>query len=101
MIRHIVWWTLKDEAEGATAAQNGLKIKALIEALRGKIDTLKSVEVSVKLAATTTVDAQVVLHSTHDTAADLAAYNDHPEHQKIVGFIKKVVNSRQAIDFEV
>jgi hypothetical protein len=101
MIRHIVWWTLKDEAEGATAAQNGLKIKALIEALRGKIDTLKSVEVSVKLAATTTVDAQVVLHSTHDTVADLAAYNDHPEHQKIVGFIKKVVSSRQAIDFEV
>ncbi len=101
MLHHMVWWTLKEEAEGADAAANALKIKKGAEALAGKIATLGTIEVSLQIAATTTVDAEVVLHSTHDDAAALAAYNEHPEHQKLVSFIKKVVSSRQALDYEV
>ena len=35
MVRHIVWWTLKPEAEGRTAAENAKLIKQRLEALRG------------------------------------------------------------------
>ena len=34
MVRHIVWWTLKPEAEGRTAAENAKLIKQRLEALR-------------------------------------------------------------------
>ena len=33
MVRHIVWWTLKPEAEGRTAAENAKLIKQRLEAL--------------------------------------------------------------------
>ena len=35
MVRHIVMWTLKDEAEGQTAKENGAKMKEILEALKG------------------------------------------------------------------
>ena len=37
MVRHIVWWTLKPEAEGRTAAENAKLIKQRLEALMGQI----------------------------------------------------------------
>ena len=46
MVRHIVWWTLKPEAEGRTAAENAKLIKQRLEALMGQIPSLKSLEVS-------------------------------------------------------
>ena len=49
MVRHIVWWTLKPEAEGRTAAENAKLIKQRLEALMGQIPSLKSLEVSYDL----------------------------------------------------
>ena len=33
MVRHIVWWTLKPEAEGRTAAENAKLIKQRLDCL--------------------------------------------------------------------
>ncbi len=101
MIKHIVWWTLQENAENATAQENALKIKEWAESLIGQIETVNSLEVSVNLQATTTVEAGLVLQSVHNSMDDLKAYNDHPKHQELVTFIKKVVSSRNAIDYEI
>ncbi len=101
MIKHIVWWTMQEQAENASAQENALKIKAHAESLIGKIETVNSLEVAVNIQSTTTVDAQVVLQSVHNSMEDLKAYNDHPLHQELVTFIKKVVSSRNAIDYEI
>ena len=52
MVRHIVWWTLKPEAEGRTAAENAKLIKQRLEALMGQIPSLKSLEVSYAVSYT-------------------------------------------------
>lgn len=101
MIKHIVWWTLKDEAEGATAAENASKMVEMLRALSGRIPALKSLDVSMELLASTTEPCQVILLSTHDDAEGLKAYAEHPEHMACVGFIKQVVATRKAIDFVV
>ncbi len=101
MIKHIVWWTLHESAENASASENGLKIKEWAESLVEKIDAAISIEVSVKPQSTTTVAAQVILQSAHKSMEDLQAYSDHPEHQKLGAFIKKVASSRNAIDYEI
>lgn len=100
MVRHIVWWTLKAEAEDRSAASNAALIKQRLEALVGQIPSLKSLEVSYDLLPTTTLPVQVILTTTHEDAAGLKAYADHPLH-KAVGkeLISKVTDSRQAIDF--
>ena len=42
MVRHIVWWTLKPEAEGRTAAENTKLIKQRLEALKGQTPSITS-----------------------------------------------------------
>ncbi len=100
MIKHIVIWNLKEEAAGGTAAENGVKIKEMIEALNGKIDELKHVEVGVDVFEATQ-KWNIVLYSEFDSKEDLQAYAVHPLHQECVSFIKEVVTSRDAIDYVI
>ncbi|MFV0423170.1 Dabb family protein [Oleidesulfovibrio sp.] len=101
MIKHIVWWTLKEEAEGATAAENADKMIHMLRELDGRIPALMAIEVSKTVAASTTEQVDVILQTVHASLEDLKTYADHPEHMKCVGFIKAVVASRKAIDYEV
>ena len=80
MVRHIVWWTLKPEAEGRTAAENAKLIKQRLEALMGQIPSLKSLEVSYDFLPTCTMPVNVILMTTHDDAEGLKAYAEHPAH---------------------
>ena len=100
MIKHIVMWKLKDEAEGGTRIENGLKMQEMLHSLRGKIDTLKHLEVSVKIEDSLP-EADIVLYSEFDSMEDLKAYATHPLHVDCVAFIKSVVESRYVVDYEV
>ncbi len=100
MIKHIVMWTLKDEAEGGTAAENGIKMKQILENLSGKIKELKHIEVSVDVFAAIP-DCNVVLYSEFESKDDLDAYQVNPLHQECVAFIKQVVSSRNMIDYVI
>ena len=99
MLTHIVWWTLKPEAQGRTAAQNAILLKERLEALRGKIPALKDISVGVKALASSTEEVGLVLVSRHDDAESLTAYINHPEHQAVGVILKEVVATRKAIDF--
>ncbi len=101
MLHHIVWWTFKEEAEGECAAVNIAKVKASIEDLRGKIPSLIQLEMSTAVLATSTRPAQLVLHTVHENAAGLQAYAEHPLHVAVLPFVKAVVSSREALDYEV
>lgn len=100
MIKHIVMWTLKDEAEGAGKAANARKMKDLLSALPPLIPCLRELEVGVDVFAASPA-CDVILYTVFDTRADLDAYQVHPEHQKVVGFVKQVAASRSVVDYEV
>ncbi len=100
MVKHIVMWTLKDEAEGASAAENAKKMMEMLNALSGKIWQLKHLEVCDNVFASDPA-VQVVLYSEFDSREDLQAYQDHPIHQACVKFIKKVVAERRVVDYEI
>lgn len=100
MIKHIVMWTLKDQAEGADRIANAKKMKELLEALPGHIACLRSIEVGVDVFAASPA-CDVILYSVFDSRADLDAYQVHPEHQKVVAFVKQVAASRSVVDYEI
>ncbi|WP_272700582.1 Dabb family protein [Desulfovibrio sp. Fe33] len=100
MVRHIVMWTLKDEAEGHSAAENGAKMKEILEALRGRIEGLRHIEVSVDIVAADP-ECHVILCSEHDDVDALNHYQGHPEHQACVAFVKKVASGRKAVDYVI
>jgi hypothetical protein len=99
MVKHIVIWKLKDEAEGATKAENLKKIKAGLEALKGKVPMLKHIEVGINFEQSAGCD--VALYSEFATKADLEAYQVHPDHVAIASFIRSVVAARTVADYEV
>ena len=100
MVRHIVMWTLKEEAEGVAAKDNAAKMKAMLEALDGRIEGLRHIEVSYDIVAAEP-ECHIVLCSEHDDEAALNFYQNHPEHQACIPFVKLVASSRKAVDYTV
>ncbi|OEU68621.1 MAG: stress responsive protein [Desulfovibrio sp. S3730MH75] len=100
MIKHIVMWTLKDEAAGGTGAENGLKMKEILENLSGKIEGLKHIEVGVEVFEAAP-DCSVILYSEFETKQDLDFYQNHPLHQECVSFVKQVAASRSVVDYVI
>lgn len=99
MIKHIVMWKLKDFAEGSVKAVNARKIKELLESLKDKIRKIKRIEVGINIV-NTDASADVVLYSEFACMEDLNAYQKHPEHAKVVQFIKEVCTERRAVDYK-
>ncbi len=79
MIKHVVMWKLKEEAEGATKAENARKIKQMLEELPDKIPQLIT---------------------KFDSVEDGRIYQNHPEHQKVSQFVSKVRLARTVVDYE-
>ncbi|MDN7179808.1 Dabb family protein [Caballeronia sp. SEWSISQ10-4 2] len=100
MLRHIVMWKLKESAEGATRAENIVKLKAALETCRSIVSGQGHFEVGVAQPGyEATYD--VVLVSDFDNQQALQAYQVHPKHLAIKDFVAAVRESRQCIDYEV
>jgi hypothetical protein len=100
MIKHIVMWKLKEVAEGKTMQENAEIMKELLEGLPAKIKELDSAEVGINiLEGEDAAISDVVLTTECENEEALKAYAVHPEHQKVVQFIKKVVTERRVVDY--
>ena len=94
MVVHIVMFDFKEEKK----AENIQKTKAMLEALPQKIETLNYMEVGIDfLHSERSYD--LVLYSTFDTVDGLDAYRVHPEHLRVVEFIKSVTDSSKVVDY--
>ncbi|MGQ3685674.1 MAG: Dabb family protein [Candidatus Loosdrechtia sp.] len=100
MIKHIVMWKLKDFAEETNKTGNAVKIKELLESLKGKIPEIKHIEVGIDISRADS-SSDVVLYSEFDCLEDLDAYQKHPEHMNIVQFVKEVCVERRVADYEM
>lgn len=98
MLRHIVMWQFKDEAEGKTKAENCLFIKKQLEALPAKIPFLRKLEVGITVYSTA-MSADMVLITEFDSKENLDAYAVHPDHMKVKEYISKVRTSRMVADY--
>lgn len=98
MVRHIVWWTLKDQAEGRSAAENAKRIVEGAEILKG-IAAVRSLEISSDIQLGTTVPVQLVLTTTHDSMDDLKSYAQDPVHLDFAKIVVAASSSRNCIDF--
>ncbi len=97
MVKHVVMFDFKD-AEGKTALENATIAKEKGLALMGKVPSLRSMEMGLnELESVTCHD--LVLIATFDDFDGLKAYDEHPEHQKVVAHIRATAHNRQAVDF--
>ena len=100
MIKHIVMWKLKDQAEGADRQANARKMKELLDGCANIVPGILKLEVALAqpgLEAT----YDVVLYSEFSDRAALDAYQEHPQHVALKGFIGAVREARQCMDYEI
>ncbi len=100
VIKHIVVWRLKDEALGATKAENLQRARAAIEALGELVPSVRYLEVGTDIGAAND-GWDIVIYSEFDTREDLDAYQVHPEHVKVAQLVGEMRELRAAIDYEV
>ncbi|MDC7223872.1 MAG: Dabb family protein [Spirochaetales bacterium] len=100
MVKHIVMWKFKDEAEGKSKEENIAIVKAELEALKGVIPQItEDFEVGVNFTvADTAYDA--VLLSSFKSKEDLLAYRNDPRHKKAAAYNKLVRSHRVVVDYE-
>ena len=100
MIKHIVLWKLKEFAEGADKAENVRKLKAMLEALPGKVPVIRALETGVN-GIPSEAAWDVALIAEFDSPEDLDIYQKHPEHVKVAEFVGKVRTERALVDIPV
>ncbi len=100
MIKHIVAWRFKDEALGATKAENLTRAKTAIESLRESVPSVRRLEVGLD-AGVDHDPWDIVIYSEFDDREGLHAYQAHPEHVKVAKLIGEMRESRAAVDYEV
>lgn len=99
MIKHIVFWKLKEEANGLSKQQNAETIKQKLEDLQGKIPGLLSIEVGFDFLHSPE-SADVVLYSTFESREALDVYANHPLHKAVMPFIAEARSERRVVDYE-
>ncbi|MDB5745311.1 MAG: stress responsive protein [Massilia sp.] len=99
MIKHIVMWKLKEQAEGADRLANAREMKRRLDECAHLVPGILAFEVSLAqpgLEAT----CDVVLYSAFENKAALEAYAAHPTHQALMPFFKAVREGRECMDYE-
>ena len=99
VIKHIVLWKLKDEALGATKAENAERIRGEAAALAGIVPGLRAIEAGINFEPS---DAawDIGLYAEFDSREALNAYQIHPRHEEFKNLIAEVRKDRAVIDYE-
>lgn len=100
MIRHIVMFQFKAEAEGRTKEENVLIAKEMLENLQGVVPTLKKSYVKTNHEEANPENYDLILVSEFDSLSTLQEYIVHPAHKKVGEFMGKVREKRACVDFE-
>ena len=99
MIRHVVSWKLAAEDAGERAEQ-AAEVARRLNALDGVVPQLRSISAGANAAYPDT-NWDVTLVADFDSIAALEEYQVHPAHEEVVAYVRSVVASRAAVDFEV
>jgi len=100
MVKHIVFWKLREIAAGKPAVENAFEIKAELEALNGCIPGLLMLEVGIDFGRTP-ASADVVLYAEFEDREALEVYLKHPDHVAAAEFVRGVIEQRVVADYEV
>lgn len=94
MLVHIVMFKFKEENKKA----NIIQAKQMLENLMGAVPTLRSIDVGVNfIPSDRAMDLSLI--AVFESKEGLEMYDAHPEHQKVVTFIKSVVEYSKATDY--
>ena len=100
MVKHIVIWKLKDEANGRSKDANAKAIKEKLEALVGVVPGLLKAEVGLDFRRSRE-SADAGLYSEFDSREAFEAFLSHPAHKEVQPLVREARSERMMLDYEV
>ncbi len=101
MIRHIVMFRFKEEADGKSCEENVLATKAMLDALPEKIPQILRSETFINAEGANPENAHLILISEFESFKTLEEYLVHPDHKAVGAFMRPLRESRAGIDLIV
>ncbi|MEU4016875.1 Dabb family protein [Microbacterium sp. NPDC028030] len=98
-IRHVVTWKLAAE-DSAERAQQAAEVARRLNALDGVVPQLLAISAGANAAYPET-NWDVTLVADFASVEAIEEYQVHPAHEEVAVYIRSVVASRVAVDFEV
>ena len=98
MVKHIVMWKLKPNAEGEDKKANAIKMKKKLESLLGVVPGAFKMEVGINYSPG---GYDVVLNAEFNDHDALETYQMHPEHLRVKEFINAVTSERAMADYMI
>ena len=98
MIKHIVMFRLKNLPDGQKE-RNIRLLKEKLDALKDSIPEIHLLETGINFS-TRPVAFDLVLVSEFRNPEALQIYQDHPEHQKVVGFLNEIREDVAVVDYQ-
>lgn len=99
MVKHIVAQNCQSHLTQKEKQEHMAKIKALLEGLKDVIPGI--VEFTVQIDLLPASNREIVFDSTFESAEALAAYQTHPEHVKLLDYIRSILTDRICVDYEI
>jgi quinol monooxygenase YgiN len=93
MIKHIVMWKLKNEADAP-------HFKAQLDSCSNLVAGMRCFEVAIRTPARE-ANCDVVLYSEFDSAEALAAYQNHPHHKQVAAGLGALRDTRSVLDYDI
>jgi hypothetical protein len=99
MVKHVVFWKLKEELVGEQRQQVLRAIKDGFEALQGVIPGMTHIEIGVDVSRGPD-SGDIVLYSEFESRAALEGYQGHSGHLAMVPIVREWRVERRVVDYE-
>jgi antibiotic biosynthesis monooxygenase (ABM) superfamily enzyme len=96
MVVHVVMIKFKEDSQKEERIREA---KERIDALMGKVPSLRSMETGINFAREDR-SMDLVLTATFDDREGLEAYAVDPEHRKVIEYIRSVAEYSKVVDYE-
>jgi len=99
MIKHVVFFKMKEEAEGRAGTENAKMLAEKFTDISGKIPGVVSVETGFNYNSEKQF-YELCLYQAFESKQALQDYLVHPLHMEVRDFVFNVIDHRMVVDFE-
>jgi len=100
MIKHIVFWKIKNAAHGKSKDEVSRGIRDKLISLPSKIPEIIDFEVGFNFNPSAAA-YEIALYSTFESVEDLETYQAHPAHVEVKDYIVAAAEQTAVVDYEI
>jgi len=100
MIKHVVFFKMKEEADGRTGTDNAKMLADKFKDISGKISGVVAIETGFNYNKEKQF-YELCLYQTFESDKALQDYLIHPLHMEVREFVFNVIDHRMVVDYEV